>query len=104
MRAPFAGHVAQRHVDRFEEVSAGQTIYSLIDRDALEVQIDIPENIILSLRAGDEGQVRVTEKLFVWASFDAASAQRFPLTFKEAATRADAQTQTFQVTFSLQRS
>lgn len=102
IRAPFAGQIAERHVDNFEEVSTGQTVYSLIDRDALEVQIDVPENIILSIR-GDDAPGTNADKIQVWATFDAASDRQFPLAFKEAATRADAQTQTFEVTFSLAR-
>ena len=50
MRAPFTGQIARRHVDRFEEVRVGQSVYSLIDADVLEVEIDVPENIILSIR------------------------------------------------------
>ncbi len=37
----------------------------------------------------------------VWASFEAEPNRRFELTFKEVATRADAQTQTFEVTFAM---
>ena len=100
IRAPFAGQVAQRHVDAFEEVQPGQTIYSIIDAQSLEVQIDVPENIILLLSAaGRPGEN--ADKINVWVSFDVRTDQRFPMTFKEAATRADAQTQTFKVTFNL---
>jgi RND family efflux transporter MFP subunit len=100
IRAPFTGQVAQRHVDAFEEVGSGQAIYSIIDSKSLEVQIDVPENIILLLSGtGTPGENAANIK--VWASFDVATDKRFPMTFKEAATRADAQTQTFKVTFSL---
>ena len=100
LRAPFSGQIAQRHVDNFEEVVTGQTVYSIIDRESLEVQIDVPENIILLLPKGQEPGDNA-DQINVWASFDVAPDKRFSLDFKEAATRADAQTQTFQVTFSL---
>ena len=38
IRAPFTGQVAQRHVDAFEEVGPGQTIYSIIDPESLEAE------------------------------------------------------------------
>jgi RND family efflux transporter MFP subunit len=101
IRAPFAGQVAQRHVDTFEEVRTGQTIYSLIDAESLEVQIDVPENIILLLSATGAEPGENASKIKVWASFDVGADKRFPMSFKEAATRADAQTQTFKITFSL---
>jgi len=40
IRAPFAGQIGQRHVDAFEEVQPGQTIYSMIDAQSLDVHID----------------------------------------------------------------
>lgn len=100
LQAPFSGQIAQRHVDNFEEVGPGQMIYSIIDRESLEVQIDVPENIILLMPKGQEPGERA-QQIRVWASFDIAPDKRFELDFKEAATRADAQTQTFQVTFNL---
>jgi RND family efflux transporter MFP subunit len=102
VRAPFAGQVAQRHVDAFEEVKPGQAIYSIIDRGSLEVQIDVPENIIL-LMSDSDGPRETAAKVNAWAAFDVGADKRFPMTFKEAATRADAQTQTFKVTFDLPR-
>ena len=102
IRAPFAGQVAQRHVDAFEEVKPGQTIYSIIDRGSLEVQIDVPENIIFVMSDSDQ-QRKTAESVKAWAAFDVGADKRFPITFKEAATRADAQTQTFRVTFDLPR-
>ena len=100
LRAPFTGQVGVRHIDRFEEVTPGEIIYSLIDPQSLEVRIDVPENIILSLSSDRDPSDRGTD-IDVWASFDVASDRLFPLQFKEVSTRADPQTQTFQVTFSL---
>lgn len=102
IRAPFAGQIAKRHVDAFEEVKPGQTIYSIIDRGSLEVQIDVPENIIFVMSDADQDR-EAAESVKAWAAFDVGPDKRFPITFKEAATRADAQTQTFRVTFDLPR-
>ena len=100
IRAPFSGQIARRHIDAFEEISPGQPIFSIIDREALEVQIDVPENIILLLPS-NRVPGEQADQVKVWAAFDVAADRRFPLTFKEASTRADAKTQTFQVTFNL---
>ena len=100
IRAPFDGQIAQRHIDTFEEISPGQTIYSVMDRASLEVQIDVPENIILMMTPKGTPGERARD-IRVWAAFDIAANKQFALTFKEASTRADAQTQTFQVTFLL---
>jgi RND family efflux transporter MFP subunit len=101
LRAPFDGNVARRHVDAFEEINAGQTVYSVIDQSVLEVKIDIPENVIMMLSSRGSEPEEQAGKIPVWAAFDMAPERRFPLTVKEYATRADAQTQTFEVTFAL---
>lgn len=100
LRAPFDGQIAQRHVDNFEEVGAGQKVYSIIDQSSLEIEIDVAENIILLLPKGEDNEGG-RRQVNAWASFDADGTREFPLVFKEAATRADAQTQTFAVTFAL---
>lgn len=100
LRAPFDGSIAERHVDQFEEVQGGQQIFSIIDRGSLEVKFDIPESIVMLLPSSPETGERARDAS-VWATFDVAPDRRFELQFKEATTRADAQTQTFQVTFSL---
>ena len=101
LKAPFSGQIAQRHVDGFEEVKAGEAVFSIIDRSALEVQIDVPENIIRQI-PNPENDVVDQKRVNAWAAFDLAPGRRMPLTFKEAATRADDQTQTFAVTFTLE--
>ena len=103
IRAPFTGEIANRHVDAFEEVAVGQSVYSMIDRDSLEVQIDMPENIILLLPSDQQNRAQNSDRVRVWASFDMAPDKTFALAFKEVSTRADVQTQTFEVTFSLAR-
>jgi RND family efflux transporter MFP subunit len=100
LRAPFDGNIANRHIEAFEEIRVGQNIFSMIDRSSLEVTLDIPENIILLLPSAGRSEDR-GKNIKVWATFDVAPERRFELQFKEAATRADAQTQTFEVTFSL---
>jgi len=103
LRAPFSGRVAKRHAERFEEIGIKQTMFTLQDVDNLQVKIDVPEALIRSLRpssdsetsAGSNGSV----KAFV--TFEGQGDRRFPLTFREISTRADPQSQTFEVTFNM---
>ncbi len=98
LKAPFDGTVARRYVQQFEEVQAKQPVFALSDTSSLKVIFDVPENIVQSIRHG-AGQQPVE----VWASFDTLPERRFRLSFLEAATRADPQTQTFEVTFTMPR-
>lgn len=90
--AAFDGVIAKRYVENFEEVQAKQEIFNLSNVSQVEVKIDVPERI---MRLGRDE--RNTVKAF--ASFADTLDMRFPLTLKEVATKADEQTQTFEVTF-----
>lgn len=92
--APFYGWIAMRHVENFEEVSAMERIYTLQDISTLTVKVDIPESIMI--RARREANLKVS------ALFDAFPGREFPLTLNEVATRASADTNTFEVTFALE--
>ncbi len=92
LRAPFAGVIANRHVENFQDVTAKQAIISLQDPSDLEVVINIPENSILRATA-DRSQINPV------ASFDALPDKQFTLNLKEFATQADPNTQTFELVF-----
>lgn len=94
LRAPFDGHIAVRHVDNFEEVNAQQAIYTLQDTSALLVRINVPESLMIRVREGANPEV--------WAEFSQLEDQSFPLTLKEVSTRADKNTNTFAVTFTME--
>ncbi len=94
LRAPFDGRIAVRHVDSFEELNAKQTVYTLQDTSSLLVKINLPESLMIRVREGARPEV--------YASFNELPDQRFPLRFKEVATRADENTNTFVVTFAMQ--
>jgi RND family efflux transporter MFP subunit len=102
LRAPFAGNIARRHVERYEQVTASQAVLSLLAVDSLDVKIALPERVLRELsisrtqRAGTEEPV-----VRAWAEFEGATGQRFPLRLKEVATKADPKTQTFEVTFTM---
>ena len=50
LRAPFAGVIAKRYVDNFQEVKAKQAIVSLQDINHIEILVDIPENVMATLK------------------------------------------------------
>jgi RND family efflux transporter MFP subunit len=87
--APFSGQIGRRYVENFMDVTPQQDIVDLNDTRNMEVQVDIPESLAKGMREGMQAQAVAT--------FTNQPGKEYPLTFKEAASRADAQTQTFKV-------
>ena len=54
LKAPFAGTIAARSIDPFQEISAGSEAFVLQTADALEAEVRVPETLI---RDVDYGQV-----------------------------------------------
>lgn len=100
LTASFPATVAERYVQRFEEVQAKEPVLAVHDSSQLEVKVAVPENVMLRIRpsqtgAPEPGLIPVT------ASFENKPGREFDLTLREVATRADPKTQTFQVTFTM---
>ena len=95
LKASFDGYIAKRHVEKFEEIIASQSIFSLSDVSSLKLKVDIPENLMIFIKREGEG----VRKLY--AVFDNISNQQFPLSFIESTTKADPNTKTFQVTLKM---
>lgn len=95
MKASFAGYIAKRYVENFEEVSAKQIIFSLQDVSSLDIKVDLSENLMIRIKKNKDNKTKV------YARFSAIKGQQFPLTLKEISTKADEQTQTFQVTLNM---
>lgn len=99
LKAPFSGTIAERKFENFQEIQAKETVMTLIDLSVLEVQVNVPESIVARL-----SNVRNRPEIIpVYATFNAFPENRFPLTFKEAANRADDDTQTFRAAFTMKR-
>ncbi|HPF69176.1 MAG TPA: efflux RND transporter periplasmic adaptor subunit [Candidatus Krumholzibacteria bacterium] len=94
--APFAGIIGNRYVENYMDVRAQQEIVDLNDTTTVEVRVDASEMVIATLR-----RFRDALDLHMNADFDAAPGREYPVTVKEIATRADPQTQTFQVVFAM---
>jgi RND family efflux transporter MFP subunit len=104
LRAPFAGRIARRDVENFEDVIAKQTVFRLQNVAMLEVRIDLPESLIRTFRSQGDAAVNVDETdsmLSAHAEFEGRAGISFPLHVKEVATKADSQTQTFRVTLEM---
>ena len=105
LRAPFPGNIGRREVENFEEISVNQPIFQLQNLGQLDVTVDLPEILIRSLQRRKSGNNAsdsdVSSRVKASAGFEGRGDESFPLTIKEVATRADAQTQTFRVTFSM---
>ncbi len=92
LRAPFAANVGEKFCENFEDVQAKQPILSLVGIDSIEIQVDLPESIVVRLRTEDAG----TREVF--ARFDAAPETEFPLELTELASQANPRTGTYQAT------
>ncbi len=95
--APFAGVIAKRYVENFEEVQAKETVLTLHDPDSLDVKINLPDVLVRSFRKSAPTQSANVPATVQFEGRD----ERFALTRKEVATTADKETQTYEVTFSM---
>lgn len=95
LKAPFAGEIARRYVDNYEEVTAKQTIYTLQDLSSMTIKADVPESVMILADDGND--------LKLAAMFDMIPNRRFPITLKEVSTQANPDSNTFRVTFNLPR-
>jgi RND family efflux transporter MFP subunit len=103
LTAPFAGTVARRYVQNFEEVQAKQVVMDLQDTSRLEVKFDVPESLIRNLGQNSCRGGTARDRAVVTVAFDDRPDTGYPLTFREVATRANPSTQTFEVTYSMAR-
>ena len=101
--SPFSGRIAQRAVENFEEVVAKQTVMWLQNVDELDVVINLPENVVRSVRpsVAVEDRNKTGAALHAYAQFEGRGDEIFALSPKEIATKADEQTQTFRATFTM---
>lgn len=93
--APFAGVIARRYVDNFQEVRANEPIVSLQDNSTIEVVVNAPERII----AASSGDRRAS----IVATFEAVPGTEFPLSIREFSAEADPDTQTYEIVFAMPR-
>jgi RND family efflux transporter MFP subunit len=93
LKAPFAGIIARRYVDNYQEVQPKQPIVSLQDITHVEILVDLPENL-MAISREESGAKIVVE-------FPTLPEKQYPVSIKEIATEADPATQTYQVVFQM---
>ena len=99
LRAPFAGRVARRYMENYQNVVAKEPVFLLNDDRKLEVVIAVPEADALVARQ-TLSDARVGAGLEAEATVSAFPEMRFPAAIVEVATQADPVTRTFEVTLS----
>ncbi|WP_026973276.1 efflux RND transporter periplasmic adaptor subunit [Aliagarivorans marinus] len=57
LRAPFAGVIAHQGIENHEQVAPGIAVFELHQPERLQVEIDVPENLITAFSAGMHAQV-----------------------------------------------
>ncbi len=93
LRAPYQGTVARVFVKNRENIQAKQNILRILNRDLMDVSIQVPERIMAMVKRDANYQPTVT--------FDALPEQPFLISIKEWDTQADPVTLTYKVVFSL---
>lgn len=93
LRAPFAGTIAHLFVERFETVQPQQPIVTLQMNDAIDVSINVPENLFARVRRNSDYRPDVI--------FASAPDTRYSATLKEWDAVADPATNTYKVVFTL---
>ena len=94
LKAPFAGVIAKKFVENYQNVESKDPILSLQDISRLDIVINVPEQILISAKEPEFYQ-------FV-AVFEVAPDRKFPLEIKEYKTEADPKTQTYRAVFTMQ--
>ncbi len=94
LKAPFSGSITKIYIDNFEEVPGKAKIATLQDLRSMEIEIDIPEALMIRIRKGEK-------KRNIYASFDAIKGEKFPLTFREISTQADETTHSYKIKLAL---
>ncbi|CAA0085395.1 Solvent efflux pump periplasmic linker SrpA [BD1-7 clade bacterium] len=97
--APFDGFIANRYVQNHEEVVQGQNIYTLLNTDTFDVKFEVPEQLMLHVSSSTD--IPPEEKADVKIRFASRPNAFYTMNFKEVATKADPERQTFEVTYML---
>ncbi|WP_375573133.1 efflux RND transporter periplasmic adaptor subunit [Ahrensia marina] len=88
LRAPFDGYVAQRALDNFTNVQAGQVVVSLQELSTVRLAFDVPSSDVTTFAVAQDIDISV--------SFDAAPDSQFAGELVEFAVDADSTTQTYR--------
>ncbi|MDJ0590323.1 MAG: efflux RND transporter periplasmic adaptor subunit [Pleurocapsa sp. MO_226.B13] len=64
LKAPFTGRVAKRLVDEGTVVSAGESIFTLVEASNLEVHVGVPVNTASQIPLGSKQQLKIGSRIY----------------------------------------
>ncbi|MEM9445829.1 MAG: efflux RND transporter periplasmic adaptor subunit [Verrucomicrobiota bacterium] len=102
LRAPFAGVIALKPADNFENITSQQEIVRLQDLSLLLIKVNVPEAIV---GAGNEGRLTVdqlNERLDASMYLTTNDSVKYDVYLKDVETDADPATRTYEATFALE--
>ena len=91
--APFAGVIATRYVENYEDVTTQRPILTLQDISTLHVKVDLPESLVIRVARHSAANV--------FAILPGYPDRQIPLEKIAVSTEADPSTHTFSVTFNM---
>lgn len=101
LRAPFSGTVARVLVDEFKNLGSRQTVMILEETSRMEAVINIPENIWIQVRKeATSRNASEQEHILPQIIMTSMPDRVFPAQIVAAATKADASSRTFAITFA----
>ena len=107
LRAPFDGVIVERMVQNFQDVQAKQPIASLQNLKNVEIVFNVPDKDVVNVSVSSDPLTspRLSDRiqLFISATFDAFPGRTFDVKFKEFGAQADARTQTYPVTVTMEQ-
>lgn len=101
LKAPFSGVIGEVYLDNHQPVRAGQAVIMLQVQDQLEVQLQMPENLMAKIVDAREENNTVNYQPEV--EFEALPGKRFLASYKEHNAQADRATGSYTVTLTLPR-
>lgn len=102
LRAPFAGTVAKKLAEDFQNVQAKEPIIILQDESTLQIDVNLPESDFAKMTPGLTIEERNRRSRPV-VSVSSIPGRSFPARIKEFSTTADPVTRTFKATFAFDR-
>ncbi len=97
LEAPFSGIIAQKMISNHEYIQAKEEIVSLVDTSSLDVVIDVPESIwIRSVKNQSDTEEHIHVR------FESIPDRMFKARIKEFQTTANPETQTYEVTLTME--
>jgi len=103
LRAPFAGVMAKKLVEDFENVQAKQPVLILQDASHLEIRVNVPERDMTGGRSQKLDPDAITRRLEPRVVVTSIPDREFPARVKQIAMIADPTTRTFEATVVIER-